>query len=459
MRIQSLPRLTALLLLLWLPLCAQDRHVVLVCLDGFAARHLDNPAIVLPNLRALAEKGTRAKSSETVYPSVTHPAHTTLITGVTPREHGVLYNTMTNRETGKVFHAATPPRSESILVPTLFDAAKRKGLTTAAFHWPQLTLDPTVDFNFASRYLPGERLDPTVIKPEFWSELTAAGVPIDAYFRWRAAGTLREAVDTVLIDAASYVIKKHRPHFLAIHISNSDNQQHAHGPDSELGHAALNLADRHVGELVKAVAQAGLSERTTFVITADHGFASVYDEVNLHPLFAEAGLASKVALTPSGWSLFVRLLPEFDRASDQPKLDQVLARIRAMPQIARVLHSSEYPSLGYPKFEENVHVAGEYLVIGTIEHYLASDPRPGVAVVRKRAKPSHSHGYLPENPKMYSMLIYSGAGVKSGTTIGHARNLDVAPTIARLLALELPSAKGQVMTEVLAETAAPEVAR
>jgi hypothetical protein len=137
----------------------------------------------------------------------------------------------------------------------------------------------------------------------------------------------------------------------------------------------------------------------------------------------------------------------------------VLARIRAMPHIARVLQSSEYPSIGYPKFEENVHVAGEYLVIGTIEHYLVSDPRPGLAVVRKRAKPSHSHGYLPEHPKMYSMLIFSGAGVKSGATIGHTRNLDVAPTIARLLGLELPSAKGQVMTAVLAGTAAPAVAR
>lgn len=427
-----------------------DRHVVLVCLDGFAAYHLDNPAIVLPNLRALAAKGTRAASSETIYPSVTHPSHTTLITGVTPRAHGVLYNTMTNRETGAVFHAATPPRAESILVPTLFDAAKQKGLTTAAFHWPQLAQDPAVDFNLGSRYLPGGRLDASAVDRTFWAELTAAGVPIDAYFRWRAAGTMREAVDTVLIDAASHVIKRHRPHLLAIHISNSDNQQHAHGPDSELGHAALNLADRHVGELVKAVEQAGLADRTTFVITADHGFASVYNEVNLHPIFAEAGLADKVTLTASGWSLFVRLLPEFDRVDDQPQLDKALARIRGMPEIERVLASDEYPSIGYPKFEENVHVAGEYLVIGSIEHYLVDDPRPGQPIVRPRAKPSHSHGYLPTHPKMFSVLIWAGAGVKSGATLGHARNLDVAPTIAALLGLELPGAEGRVMTEVLA---------
>lgn len=447
------------LLLASLPaLRAQDRHVVLICLDGFAARHLDDPAIELPNLRALAAKGARAASSETVYPSVTHPAHTTLITGVTPREHGVLANTMTNRETGAVFHANTPPRSQTVLVPTLFDAAKRKGLKTAALHWPQLTDDPAVDFNFASRYLPGDRLDPAAIKPELRAELVAAGVPVDAYFRWRAEGTLREAVDTVLVDAASHFIRRHRPHFLAIHISNSDSKQHAHGPDSALGHAALNLADRHVGLLVKAVAQAGLAERTLFAITADHGFATVRHEANLHPLFAEAGLADKVALFPHGWSMFVRRLPAF-AAADQPKLDAVLARIKAIPEIGRVLRSAEYPSIGYPTFEENVHVQGEFLVIGNIAHYLAADPRGGEAVVRPRAQPAHSHGFLPGHPLMHAMLVFAGAGVKSGATFGHVSNLDVAPTIARFLGLELPGARGRVLTEALAEPAETAAAR
>lgn len=454
------PHFLVLLVLVSLPtLRAQERHVVLICLDGFAARHLDNPAIELPNLRALAAKGTRAASSETVYPSVTHPAHTTLITGVTPREHGVLANTMTNRETGTVFHANTPPRSQTVLVPTLFDAAKRKGMTTAALHWPQLTDDPAVDFNFASRYLPGDRLDPAAIKPELRAELVAAGVPVDAYFRWRAEGTLREAVDTVLIDAASHFIRRHRPHFLAIHISNSDSKQHAHGPESALGHAALNLADRHVGVLVKAVAQAGLGDRTLFVITADHGFATVRREVNLHPHFAEAGLADRVALLPYGWSLFVRRLPAFAAATDQPKLDAVLARIKKMPEIERVLRSAEYPTIGYPTFEENVHVQGEFLVIGNIEHFLAADPRAGAAVVRSRAQPAHSHGFLPAHPLMHAVLVFAGAGVKAGAPLGHVSNLDVAPTIARFLGLELPGARGRVLTEALAEPAKPAAAR
>lgn len=167
--------LTVLLVTIaFVPLRANDRHVVLVCLDGFAAYHLDNPALVLPHLRALAEKGTRAESNETIYPSVTHPAHTTLITGVTPREHGVLYNTMTNRETGKVFHAATPPRAESILVPTIFDAAKQAGLKTAAFHWPQLTQDPARLLGLELPSAKGEVM--TAVLAEVGSSLASDGL-------------------------------------------------------------------------------------------------------------------------------------------------------------------------------------------------------------------------------------------------------------------------------------------
>ena len=80
------------------------RHVVLVTIDGFANFHLKNPSLDLPVIRALAAAGVEAESGETVFPSVTHPSHTTLVTGVTPRRHGVIGNRLTNRATGERFH-------------------------------------------------------------------------------------------------------------------------------------------------------------------------------------------------------------------------------------------------------------------------------------------------------------------------------------------------------------------
>jgi hypothetical protein len=50
---------------------------------------------------------------------------------------------------------------------------------------------------------------------------------------------------------------------------------------------------------------------------------------------------------------------------------------------------------------------------------------------------------------MHAALVLSGAGVVAGRNIGKVHNVDVAPTIARLLDVKLPGATGRVLTEAL----------
>ena len=124
---------------------AGEPRVVLVSIDGFAAYHLADESLELPHLRELIRDGVQAESSETVFPSVTHPSHTTIVTGVLPRTHGVVGNRLRNRETGERFHVTNLPRAESVRVPTLFDAAKEAGLRTASYFWPESKDDPALD--------------------------------------------------------------------------------------------------------------------------------------------------------------------------------------------------------------------------------------------------------------------------------------------------------------------------
>jgi arylsulfatase A-like enzyme len=46
--------------------------------------------------------------------------------------------------------------------------------------------------------------------------------------------------------------------------------------------------------------------------------------------------------------------------------------------------------------------------------------------------------------------VISGYGVKPGTRLGRVSNLDVAPTIAALLGVKLPTADGKPLDEILA---------
>jgi hypothetical protein len=425
------------------------RHVVLVTIDGFANFHLKNPAIDLPVIRALARAGVEAESGETVYPSVTHPSHTTLLTGVRPLRHGVINNRMTNRVTGERFHITNVDRTVSVKVPTLFDVARRGGLTTASFFWPETKNDPSIDFNVPEVFTPESKADIAAVPAAVLQELRAAGIPIDDYFRYYGDSFLMGTSDFVLAQAAAHTIKTRKPSLLAIHLLLTDEVQHELGPAHYRAHAALTAADHAVGLLVEAVRAAGLADQTTFVITADHGFATIDTQVNLAPAFADPVLKGAVTLHPQGWSLYVQRTPAFNAATHQAALDRAYQQAAATPGVARIVRSQEFHALGIPTYDESPFIAGQDMIIGEVDTFLTADAaNPSTARVAL-VPPRHEHGYLPTNPKMFTSLVLSGRGVKSGATIGHVRSLDVAPTIARLLGTEMKDVEGRVLTEAL----------
>src|SRR5262245_26727028 len=116
-----------------------DRHVVIISVDGFAAYLLDDPKAPIPNIRQLARDGAVVAGGMKVSnPSVTWPNHTSLVTGVRPDKHGVLVNGIFVRR-GAGIPVTIDPRKDKqdlVRVPTLFDAAKAAGLTTAEINWP-----------------------------------------------------------------------------------------------------------------------------------------------------------------------------------------------------------------------------------------------------------------------------------------------------------------------------------
>src|SRR5262245_55636655 len=228
---------------------AQPRYVVLISLDGFAAFHMNNTDLKLPNIRALADEGAWAdQGSETVFPSVTHPSHTTIITGVFPRKHGVLGNEMPTAGSDRMVPGNSMLRSKVILTKTIFDTPKQKGLSTAAFMWPETVEDASIDYNLVTRADPaaGTR---SLVKNAFVEELTKDGVPIGMYDAFRAEGGLGLVSDSITTLAACHTIRKHKPNLVAIHLVNTDHEQHDHGYNHPLAQAALTKIDYNVGQI------------------------------------------------------------------------------------------------------------------------------------------------------------------------------------------------------------------
>lgn len=433
----------------------EQSYVVLVSIDGFAAYHLENERLELPNIRALVNEGVWAESGKTVFPSVTHPSHATIITGVSPRRHGVINNLMRNRETGESGHVSEQSH-EVLEVPTLFDAAKRKGLTTAAMFWPETRGDPSVDFNIIHEHQPpsyddrGE-LDPIIARPELLAELRAGDVPIDLYFQWYGELERLGAREMILAQATSHLIRTHRPQLVATLISLTDSFQHTYGPAHYLAEAALTKADYCVGMLRKAVRDAGIEDKTTFVITADHGFHTVTHEVNLHPLLSRSELEGKVTLHADAWTTYIELTDAFQEDRDQPRLETLLRLALRLDGISRIVRPEAFHALGTRSYSDDPRVPGQYMILADIDTFLVSEPSGSSTVRQRLGKPQHAHGYLPDHPRMYPAFVISGHKVRRGERIGRIRNHDIAPTIAHLLGLEMKNVEGRVLTEALSK--------
>ena len=74
----------------------------------------------------------------------------------------------------------------------------------------------------------------------------------------------------------------------------------------------------------------------------------------------------------------------------------------------------------------------------------AGDVRAGPAV-----NYAGSHGYFNGDRELDGIFVASGAGIKKGVRLERIRNLDVAPTIARLLDVSLPQVDGRALEEIL----------
>ncbi|MGY4537100.1 putative AlkP superfamily pyrophosphatase or phosphodiesterase [Mucilaginibacter sp. UYNi724] len=121
----------------------QAKYVILVTIDGFRPEfYLDSVKYAMPTVRELMKNGVAAQGLNPVFPSVTYPDHTTMITGVTPAKHGIYYNTPFEAEgaTGKWYWDYSLIKS-----PTLWDAMHKAGKTTACVRWP-VTVNAPIDY-------------------------------------------------------------------------------------------------------------------------------------------------------------------------------------------------------------------------------------------------------------------------------------------------------------------------
>lgn len=442
-----------LLVLSWLPALvpaaeqpAGARHVVLISIDGLRPDYyIPSPTrlTTTPALDALRDAGSWAEGVVGQFPSLTYPSHTSIITGVRPAIHGIVQNTRFDPTgAGGWFF-----ESSAIKVPTLWDAARQAGLKTAAISWP-VSVGAPIDY-----LLPETNQAP---RDSTWLDLmrkqSTPGL-VDAVVERLGGFEPNANRDYVQRDrfstaAAAVILEKYRPNLLLIHLVEADGAQHQHGPNSPEAISALGRIDASIGAIVRAIDTAGISDRTTVIITGDHGFYRVHSAFQPNVVLREAGLIDVDANgRVTSWKAIahrsaIRLMDPGDEA--------LAAKVEGL---FRDLAGTRYKGLFRVVDREEIAERGgdpeALLFLEPIEGYTTAAGMTGEFLI---ASARHGdHGYVPDGKAMHTGLILSGAGIQKGIVIPLARQLDIAPTAARLLGFEMPRAEGVPMVGVLDE--------
>ncbi len=423
-------------------------HVLLVSIDGFRPDFYRQPGWPAPTVQQLAAEGVSADRVRGVFPSVTYPSHTTILTGALPARHGIYYNSPfePGGQTGRWYW-----QESLIRVPTLWDAVRAAGGSTANFGWP-VSVGAPIDFNV----------------PEVWSLQAGFGTvrPIreattpEGLFEElerEATGRLQDAdmsVDWLVREAnvahmAAWVIETRRPTLTTVHLIGVDHFEHRDGRDSPMVRRALAAADTAVGEMIDAYRRAGLLERTAVIVTGDHGFIDVHTTLAPNVWLAQAGLMEatrdrgdwRATFHTSAASAFLMLRDPNDTATLQRVREILDAQPAAVRRLFRVLDRGQLEALG-----------------ASPEAALALAPAPGVSLTASargpvlRSASGGTHGFYPALPQIATGLVAWGAGVRSGgVRVPQMTLADIAPLVARLLGLEFDAPDGVLLPGLLAE--------
>jgi predicted AlkP superfamily pyrophosphatase or phosphodiesterase len=419
-------------------------HVVIISLDGFAGWALDDPRLPVPTLRRLAANGAAAKGMRPVNPSVTWPNHTTMVTGVTPAKHGVLFNGVLVREPG------VPPRIEPwrdrkdmVRVKTLYDVVHERGMTTAQVDWVAIQNAPTITWEFRERVDPSSTIAREMVKTGLVSQ-----EDVDAFstqnILWR---------DHVWTTAAAHILKQHRPHLLLFHLLNLDSTQHRYAPRSPAAMTAMAHLDTQVATIVRTLEETGLAPRTTVFVVSDHGFKAVKRQIRPNAAFLKAALLeaqgakivrSHAYSVPEGGTAMVYVTSP-DASGDI--LGRVKNALQGIEGLDRVIEPSEYAALGLPHPDDNHQMGALFLTAK--DGYAFTAAVGDEIVVDAPAGALGAHGYVGTDPDLRALFIAAGRGIRKGVTLDVIDAVDVAPTAARLLNVELPNVDGNVLRDIL----------
>jgi arylsulfatase A-like enzyme len=230
-----------------------------------------------PTFDMLGARGASASDARSIFPTITGPAHTSLLTGARAGTHGFLYPKLLNAYGNRL-----EDFNEGLMrAETIAEAWRPNGLVT---------------IGIGSRFLRGADM------------MITEGIVGEDLFD--------------ITDRSIQAVRELEPHFLMVVFYVADTMGHLFGPEAQETLVAIEQMDAMTARLLDAYAGRNMLDQTVVAIVADHGMARV-DEVVQPDFVQRAGALphGRLALAPSALSL-----QQFESLMNDPRVEDIYGR-------------------------------------------------------------------------------------------------------------------------------------
>lgn len=396
---------------------------------------------------------------QSIYPSLTYPAHTSIITGCYAGEHGITDNNpwTTKKREYPVWYID----SSAIKRETLFDVAKKNGNTTASVYWPVTgnlkSVDYLIDEVFQS-WVPNESLNDAYKRlgtsDEVLRDIVAENNNRQSLNNRKEIGLNRvNTSDHFINGCACSMIKHYNPDLLLIHNSYIDTARHRYGVFNDKITEGLDFLDQWLFELVRAMKDNGSFEDTNFVLISDHGQMDFARRFRLNTKFVRDNMIKldeqnnivdwKLYSKSGGMCVFVYVKDP----KDTKECYEYLLKLR------------DEGVWGFSKVRTREETKEEFKLDGDFAFVLETDGF--TAFADPWTEPIYNpidfsdyrlgnatHGYEPQKGPQ-PVFVAKGPAFKKNARLDSACIVDEGPTFAKILGTRLENASGRVLSELL----------
>lgn len=385
------------------PVSTPGHKLLVVSVDGLDWRYLrdrDRLGLKIPNIRKLLAKSQVADGVAGVWPTITWPSHTAIISGARPDQSGILSNARGTLDPNLSYWSA-----KKLKVPVLWQCAARAGRTTAAVTWP-VTMEADITWNL----------------PEVFIRRNGGSMDLESVAKYGTPGLVAEITraypsfgqqwmdDRTRTQATIYLLQKKHPDLVLTHLVDLDSDAHDRGPFEAEANATLERTDDLIGQMLKA-----LPKGYVFALVSDHGFERLDHLTNLKAIAAGEGVIGEMkamgGLVTTG----------------DPKMVAWLRSQSGKGEVGREVPHDELAKYAPGLGDLTAFEPAEHVMFGRSERDVPHEPPPEKG----------EHGFWPLRSDYRSVYLLSGPGIKPAQ-LGPLKMLSLKDRLAGAMGLACP---------------------